>query len=110
MQELETLKIFLVFGVFMDDYMLAATVLVKVNETSVYHFMPASMVEFQHYRKYSPMVFLVNGLYGWCRQNQINLLDLGTSYVDKKLKASLVQFKEHIGGEPSMAYSWKKHL
>lgn len=103
-------KIFKVFGVYMDGFLLAATVMVMVNDKAVYHFMPASHVDFQHYKKYSPMVFLVNGLYKWCQSNEMNVLDLGTSYVDMKLKTSLVKFKENIGGESCEALSWQKTL
>lgn len=103
-------EIFKVFGVYMDDHLLAATVLVLVNNELVYHFMPASDVDFQHYKKYSPMVFLVNELYKWCQSNKINVLDLGTSYVDTKLKTTLVKFKENIGGKACSALSWQKTL
>lgn len=103
-------KLYKVFGVFMDDYMVAATVVVIVNKKAAYHFMPASHVEFQDYRKFSPMVFLVDNLYKWCQANSIQTLDLGTSYVDMKMKTSLAKFKENIGGKPSEALSWQKTL
>lgn len=103
-------KLYKVFGVFIDGHMLAATVLVMVNKQAVYHFMPASHVDFPGYKKFSPMVFLVEGLYNWCQSNGIKTLDLGTSYVEMKMKASLAQFKENIGGKSSEAYSWEKIL
>lgn len=103
-------KLYKVFGVFMDGHMLAATVVVVVNKNIVYHFMPASHVDFQDYKKFSPMVFLVDNLYKWCQENSIKTLDLGTSYVDMKMKTSLAQFKENIGGKPSEALSWQKTL
>lgn len=103
-------KSYLVFGVYMDGWLLAATVAVKVNDNALYHFMPASCTDFQHYRKYSPMVMLVNEMYKWCANEGIKLLDLGTSYVDMKTKDSLVHFKENIGGKPNEALSWEKTL
>mgnify|MGYP000188648172 CR=1 FL=1 len=103
-------KVFKVFGVYMDGYLLAATVIVLVNDKAVYHFMPASHVDFQHYKKYSPMVFLVNELYKWCQSAGVEVLDLGTSYVDMKTKDSLVKFKENIGGKATEALSWQKTL
>ncbi|OEJ99875.1 GNAT family N-acetyltransferase [Roseivirga misakiensis] len=103
-------KVYKVFGVFLDDWMLAATVAVVVNDRAIYHFMPASQVDFREYKKYSPMVFLINELYNWCRSNGIETLDLGTSYVDMKLKDSLVKFKENTGGKPCNALSWQKTL
>ena len=101
---------YLVFGVFMDGQMLSATVLVRANRQSVYHFLPTSLVGAEKFKKYSPMVFLVNGLYGWCQENGVELLDFGTLYVDGTLKVSLVQFKEHLGGEESRALSWRKEI
>ncbi|MFY0591026.1 hypothetical protein [Roseivirga sp.] len=103
-------KVYKVFGVFLNDWLLAATVLVVVNGRAVYHFMPASQVNFRQYKKYSPMVFLVNGLYNWCRTNGVEILDLGTSYVDMKMKDSLAKFKENTGGKPCDALSWQKTL
>jgi len=103
-------KMYKVFGVFMDGHMLAATVVVIVNKKIAYHFMPASHVDFQDYRKFSPMVFLVENLYKWCQENSIVTLDLGTSYVEMKMKTSLAQFKENIGGKPSEGLSWQKTL
>ncbi|OEK00238.1 hypothetical protein BFP97_01350 [Roseivirga sp. 4D4] len=103
-------KMYRVFAVYMDEFMLAATVVVMVNDESVYHFMPASDVDFRHYKKFSPMVFLVDNLYKWCQRNGIKTLDLGTSYVDMKMKTSLSKFKENIGGKPTEAKSWEKEL
>ncbi len=103
-------KAYLVFGVYMDGWLLAATVAVKVSDNILYHFMPASCTDFQHYRKFSPMVMLVNEMYKWCAENGIKVLDLGTSYVDMKLKDSLVNFKENIGGKSNEALSWMKVL
>lgn len=103
-------KMYRVFAVYMNDYMLAATVVVVVNDEIVYHFMPASDKMFDYHKKYSPMVFLVDNLYNWCQRNGIKTLDLGTSYVDMKLKASLAKFKENIGGRPTEAISWEKRL
>jgi|GEM_PF-866438 len=103
-------KMYRVFAVFMDEYILAATVVVMVNEEIVYHFMPASAKKFDYHKKYSPMVFLVHNLYKWCQHNGIKTLDLGTSYVDMKMKTSLAKFKENIGGKPTEAKSWEKKL
>lgn len=103
-------KLYKVFGVFIDGHLVAATVLVIVNKQSVYHFLPASHVDFPGYKQFSPMVFLVNELYKWCQSNSIKTLDLGTSYVDMKMKTTLAKFKENIGGKPSEALSWQKTL
>lgn len=98
---------YLAFGVELKGRLIAATIAVKVNDQSLYHFFPASE---ELYKKYSPMVMLVNELYEWCKVNEIALLDLGTSYVKSQKKASLVQFKENLGAVPSVALSWRKTL
>ncbi len=103
-------KMYRVFGVYMNEQLLAATVVVVVNKEMVYHFMPASNKMFDYHKKYSPMVFLVNNLYKWCQENSVKLLDLGTSYVDMKMKISLAKFKENIGGKSTEAKSWEKML
>ena len=98
---------YLSFGIELKGEMIAATIAIKVNETSLYHFFPAST---NQYNTLSPMVMLVDELYTWCQSHQITLLDLGTSYVKGKRKDSLVQFKENMGAVPYLAFSWQKTL
>jgi len=98
---------YLPFGVYDQDKLIAATIAIKVNSKVLYHFYPAHCPE---YNNYSPMVMLVNGLYEWCRTHQIDLLDLGTSYVNNRLNQSLVRFKKHLGGEESQAIVYRKVL
>jgi len=109
----ENPNVYSVFGLFIEEHMVAGTVAVRVNKESLYHFMPAQMTSFadhQPYKQYSPMVMLVACMYQWCQKEGIKLLDLGTSYVDDKLKDSLVRFKENIGGKACSALSWQKTL
>jgi len=98
------------FGVYLNGKLLAATVAVRVSKDSLYHFLPTSVSNLPEYKKYSPMVYLMNSLYEWCQTKDIHLLDLGSSYVKGELKTSLVQFKENMGATPSLAHSWKKVL
>jgi GNAT acetyltransferase-like protein len=98
---------YLPFGVYDDDKLIAATIAIQVNSKVLYHFYPAHSPE---YNNFSPMVMLVEGLYNWCRTEQIELLDLGTSYVNNKMNQSLVRFKKHLGGEESKALIYRKVL
>lgn len=98
---------YLPFGVYDDDKLIAATIAIKVNSKVLYHFYPAHSAD---YNNYSPMVMLVDGLYTWCYGNQIELLDLGTSYVNNKINQSLVRFKKHLGGDESQAFVYRKFL
>ncbi|WP_286755817.1 GNAT family N-acetyltransferase [Roseivirga sp. UBA838] len=95
------------FGLSLKNRLAAATVAVRVREDALYHFLPASDRELH---SVSPMVGLVNGLYDWCRQQGITMLDLGSSYVRGIEKASLVRFKESLGAKASVALSWQKTL
>lgn len=95
------------FGVYDDKKLIAATIAIQVNSKVLYHFYPAHCPE---YNNYSPMVMLVDGLYKWCQTHQIELLDLGTSYVNNKMNQSLVRFKKHLGGEESKALLFRKVL
>lgn len=99
-----------IFGVFIEERLVAATLAIRVNSGALYHFLPTSLADSSLNQQFSPMVFLVHELYKWCQEECINLLDLGTSYVNSATKASLVSFKENLGGEPSFARSWQKTL
>lgn len=100
-------EMYLPFGVYHDDRLIAATIAIQVNSKVLYHFYPAHCPE---YNNYSPMVMLVDGLYKWCQVQQIELLDLGTSYIDNKINQSLVRFKKHLGAEESKALIHRKFL
>ena len=97
---------YLCFGVY-DKHLIAATIVVKVNDQAIYHFFPASD---ERYNQYSPMVMLVNGIYEWGQVHDFKLLDLGTSYLQNEVNQSLVSFKERLGGRKSLALSWRKTL
>lgn len=97
---------YMCFGIY-DRDLIAATIVVKVNDHVLYHFFPASD---DQYNQYSPMVMLVNGIYRWGQENNFKLLDLGTSYIQSQVNRSLVNFKERLGGQESLALSWRKTL
>lgn len=65
---------FPVFSVVDGAATTALTIAVRVREDILYTFLPASN---PNYRTFSPMVTLVDGLYTYCRQQSIRLLDLG---------------------------------
>ena len=100
-------EIYLPFGVFDNQELIAATIAIRVNTKVLYHFYPSHNPV---YNNFSPMVMLVNGMYEWCQSNGIELLDLGTSYVNNKMNQSLIRFKKHIGGEESKALIFRKVL
>ena len=86
---------------------IAATVAVVVNSKILYNFYPASAMEFN---ALSPMVFLTEGVYNYCADNEFRILDLGTSSLREKPNVGLINFKEGIGGAPSLKFVFGKSL
>ncbi len=95
------------FSVFKEGEILAATVAVIVNDEILYNFYPASMLEFN---ALSPMVFLTEGLFDYCCKNNYRILDLGTSSLAEKPNIGLINFKEGIGGKPSLKLLFGRSL
>lgn len=81
---------YLFFTVREQEKIVAATIAVLVNNQMLYNFYPASRMS---YNPFSPAVMLISGLYQYCQQSNIKILDLGTSPT-----LSLQKFKEHLGG------------
>lgn len=86
---------FLVFVISDGPIIAALTVAVRVRDDILYNFLPASHPD---YHAYSPMVLLTDGLFGYCQQRQIRLLDLGVSLDgNHQPKPSLMRFKRNLG-------------
>lgn len=86
----------------------AMSVCVRVSDTILYHFLP---VDSAQYRRFSPMVMLIHGLYHYCRGQGIRLLDLGVSLDEAQLpKPGLMRFKRNMGGIPSPKLTVEKRL
>ena len=99
---------FSVFTVF-DNQMLAAMIItVRIREDILYSFLPASNTD---YRTFSPMVMLHDGLYTYCQQQGIRLLDLGVSLDSSRLpKPSLIRFKRNLGAQESPKQVFEKRF
>lgn len=106
------------FALFPDHYrvfcvkdphqIVALTVAVRVGSGVLYNFCPADHL---HYRAFSPTVLLNAGLYRYCQQNQIEVLDLGVSTDTNGVqKASLVRFKSNMGAQMSQKTIFKNTL
>ena len=84
----------------------ALMVAVRVRHDILYNFMPASDPD---YHVYSPMVMLVDGLFGYCQHQQIQLLDLGTSLDgNHQPKPGLMRFKRNLGAQESPKLTFEK--
>jgi hypothetical protein len=88
---------FPVFTVRDGNTLAALTVTVRVRNDILYTFLPASHIS---YRSFSPMVMLTDGLFTYCQQHSIRLLDLGVSLGDNHIpKPSLMRFKRNLGAQ-----------
>jgi hypothetical protein len=91
--------IFCLFSVFHADERTAAALCTKVNSGILYDFYHDSLAA---YKSYSPVTLLLEGVYHYCQQAGIRLLDMGTSP-----SRSLQAFKEHCGGMLSFKHTYQ---
>lgn len=96
---------YLIFSVNNEEEIAAVTVAVKVRSDILLTVYPASPYS---YNAYSPSVMLNEGLYNYCRENEISMLDLGISGVKEDPHYSLMQYKENLGGVASLKlrFTW----
>ncbi|RYU78231.1 hypothetical protein [Hymenobacter persicinus] len=83
----------------------ALTVAIQVSGQVLYNFYPASPLA---YNAFSPVVLLNEGLHAFGQASGLRLLDLGTSTLPGGLNQSLLQFKRHLGGVPSLRLTYEK--
>lgn len=98
---------FVLFGVFQESRLAAASVAIRVNSQVLYHFYTAHDTDFD---ALNPMIFLIGRLYTYCRQHSIGMLDLGTSAVDGKPNFGLLDFKLRLGAKPTTKFTFEKKL
>lgn len=82
----------------------AASICVRVTDQVMYNFYPAFRQKFQ---RFSPLVYLMKGIHDICRDDGISILDLGTSELNGRLNTSLSRFKDRLGGNTSLKYSFE---
>ena len=82
------------FGVYDEDRLIATSVSIRISKKILYNFYHADHIE---YRSKSPLVLLNEGIYNYCRNAEIEILDLGISSVDGILNKGLYTFKENLG-------------
>jgi hypothetical protein len=99
---------FYVFTVKDGNKLAALTVAVRVRQDILYNFLPVSDLAYQ---SFSPMVMLTDGLFTYCQQQGIQLLDLGVSLdADRRPKPSLIRFKQNLGAQSSPKLIFEKTL
>jgi hypothetical protein len=98
---------FFLFGVFDGDKLVAASITIGVRKNILYDFYHDHAAPYDHL---SPVVLLVSGLYEYCQQQKVVLLDLGTSAVDGAPNFPLLHFKKTLGARPTLKLTFEKQI
>jgi len=85
--------------------MIAASILVRENDKSIYQFAPAHL---KTYNRYSPLVFMTKEICAWASKEGYDWLNLGTSYADEDLNHGLFDFKKKLGAKTFVTPSLQK--
>jgi CelD/BcsL family acetyltransferase involved in cellulose biosynthesis len=96
------------FHLFAIDHakkMAAASITMRTSKHVLYNFYSAHPRAFD---QLSPVVSLVSGMYNWSQREKVGWLDLGTSAIEGKPNFSLLDFKFHLGGQPSPKLTFEK--
>jgi len=89
---------FQVFTVYDVDLLIAVGVTIKINQDILYTFY---LADDEQYLKHSPTIYLLSGIYEYCQQENVKLLDLGI-VTDKGISnEGLTRFKRSLGGKLS---------
>lgn len=100
-------KKYLLFGVFDKHKLISVSVSIKVNTEILYCFYIGDDLA---YRSHSPVTYLINGIYEYCRSNHFKLLDLGISTDKGILNKGLYTFKKTFGSVDSLKLTFVKQL
>jgi hypothetical protein len=95
------------FSVQHGKELMAACITIRVSPQILYTFYYDHAVAHQ---KTSPVVMLIEGIYQYCLQNSIELIDLGTAALEGKPNFSLLTFKQHLGANYSTKFTFEKVL
>lgn len=87
------------FGVYHHDKLIATAVSIRISQSSIYNFYHGDDEE---YRVFSPVVMLLDGIFNYCQQQGIEILDLGISSDKGVLNSGLFKFKENCGALSSI--------
>lgn len=78
-----------------EGEIIASSVVILVSSKVLYTFYWGDNLA---YRSYSPVIFLLQGIYEYCQIHQIELMDLGTSSLNGVINQGSYNFKKNIGG------------
>ncbi|MBR9997766.1 MAG: GNAT family N-acetyltransferase [Cyclobacteriaceae bacterium] len=95
------------FSVQDNGRIIAITLMVSVNSTTLYNFLPASD---EKYSTSSPMVYLIKNLYEYALSHHYRYIDLGVSSIKNQPQSGLINFKENLGGVPGIKFLLEKTI
>lgn len=92
------------FGVFIEKFLIASAVCIKVSNEYLYVFYWG---EDPSYRRVSPVTMLAIEIHQFCYRNQFKVLDLGTSSSKSEINNNLAEFKTSLGclATPKLSFS-----
>ncbi|QNL21351.1 GNAT family N-acetyltransferase [Hyphobacterium sp. CCMP332] len=81
---------------------------IKVNEKTLYYFIPAHDPKFD---EYSPAIGLIKSMHNYAKENNMDFLDLGTSRAKNEAENfGLIRFKEKLGAKTGIKFSLVKEI
>ena len=98
---------FLLFGLYHADRLVGGSVAIRVNKGILYHFISDYVRTVNHART---GLVLMDNIYSFCQDNEIALLDLGTSALDGRPNFKLLNYKSELGGIPTSKFTFAKDL
>jgi hypothetical protein len=98
---------YVLFGVYQEDTLVAASVAIHVNSRVLYNFYADHATAFDHL---SPVVLLTEGLVRYAQEQKASWLDLGTSALEDKPNFGLLDFKIRLGATPTAKLTFEKIL
>lgn len=98
---------YFLFGVWWQKNLVGASIAVRVNEHTLYHFLS------DHDRKAAEgavALVLMEGIYQYAQSNGYVRLDLGTSMQAHRVDETLVRFKTELGGVPCERLTFAREI
>ena len=77
-----------------NEKIIATAFCIKVNKKVIYVFYWGELPEVKNY---SPVVFLSEAIFYFCKKNNYKFIDIGTSSIKGVPNTDLIKFKERIG-------------
>lgn len=89
------------------NMVIASAVCIIVNEGILYVFYWGDA---SGYEGHSPIAYLANGLYDYCKKLEFKILDVGTSTINGEPNYGLINFKRNLGFSESLKLTLKLNM